>query len=98
VLCLGRLRELRQPREVNAKLNRLVADLSFVRNMLQEIGRNKILRPVEPLCAGTLGENDRPSERIAGAAVTSADMSWSPHWCALGIDDPWSYCDDMASL
>jgi putative transposase len=36
------LRELRQLREENAKLKRLVADLSLGRHMLQEIVRKKL--------------------------------------------------------
>ena len=36
-LGLSELRELRQQREKNAKLKRLVADLSLDRHMLQEI-------------------------------------------------------------
>jgi len=36
-LALSELRELRQLREENAKLNRLVADLSLDRRVLQEI-------------------------------------------------------------
>ena len=40
-LGLSGLRELRQLREENTKLKRLVADLSLDRHMLQEIVRNK---------------------------------------------------------
>ena len=39
---LSELRELRQLREENAKLKRLVADLSLDRHMLQEIIRKKL--------------------------------------------------------
>jgi putative transposase len=39
---LSELRELRQLREENAKLKRLVADLSLDRHMLQEIVRKKL--------------------------------------------------------
>jgi putative transposase len=41
-LGLSELRELRQLREENAKLKRLVADLSLDRNMLQEIVQKKL--------------------------------------------------------
>ena len=41
-LALNELRELRQLREENAKLKRLVADLSLDRHMLQEIVRKKL--------------------------------------------------------
>jgi putative transposase len=39
---LSELRELRQLREENSKLKRLVADLSLDRHMLQEIIRKKL--------------------------------------------------------
>ena len=41
-LGLSELRELRQLREKNAKLKRLVADLSLDRHMLQEIVQKKL--------------------------------------------------------
>ena len=41
-LDLSELRELRQLREENTKLKRLVADLSLDRHMLQEIVRKKL--------------------------------------------------------
>jgi putative transposase len=41
-LALNELRELRQLREENNKLKRLVADLSLDRHMLQESGRKKL--------------------------------------------------------
>jgi putative transposase len=41
-LALNELRELRQLREENSKLKRLVADLSLDRHMLQEIVRKKL--------------------------------------------------------
>ena len=41
-LGLSELRELRQLREENAKLKRLVADLSLDRQMLQEIVRKNL--------------------------------------------------------
>jgi putative transposase len=41
-LGLSELRELRQLREENTKLKRLVADLSLDRHMLQEIMRKKL--------------------------------------------------------
>ncbi len=41
-LGLEELRELRQLREENSKLKRLVADLSLDRHMLQEIVRKKL--------------------------------------------------------
>ena len=41
-LGLNELRELRQLREENAKLKRLVADLSLDRHMLQEIVAKKL--------------------------------------------------------
>ena len=41
-LALNELRELRQLREENCKLKRLVADLSLDRHMLQEIVRKKL--------------------------------------------------------
>ena len=41
-LGLNELRELRQLREENPKLKRLVADLSLDRHMLQEIVRKKL--------------------------------------------------------
>jgi putative transposase len=42
-LALNELRELRQLREENAKLKRLVADLSLDRHLLQEIVQKKLL-------------------------------------------------------
>jgi putative transposase len=39
---LSELRELRQLRDENAKLKKLVADLSLDRHMLQEIVRKKL--------------------------------------------------------
>lgn len=39
---LGELRELRQLRDENGKLKKLVADLSLDRHMLQEIVRKKL--------------------------------------------------------
>ncbi len=41
-LGLSELRELRQLREENGKLKRLVADLALDRHMLQEIVRKKL--------------------------------------------------------
>jgi putative transposase len=41
-LGLSELRELRQLREENSKLKRLVAELSLDRHMLQEIVRKKL--------------------------------------------------------
>jgi putative transposase len=41
-LALSELRELRQLREENTKLKRLVADLSLDRHLLQEIVRKKL--------------------------------------------------------
>jgi putative transposase len=41
-LALNELRELRQLREENGKLKRLVADLSLDRHMLQEVVRKKL--------------------------------------------------------
>ena len=41
-LALNELRELRQLREENAKLKRLVADLSLDRHILQEIVQKKL--------------------------------------------------------
>jgi putative transposase len=41
-LGLSELRELRQLREENAKLKRVVVDLSFDRQMMQEIVRKKL--------------------------------------------------------
>jgi putative transposase len=41
-LALKEPRELRQLREENNKVNRLVADLSLDRHMLQEIVRKKV--------------------------------------------------------
>jgi putative transposase len=41
-LALSELRELRQLREENAKLKRLVAELSLDRHVLQEIVRKKL--------------------------------------------------------
>jgi putative transposase len=41
-LGLSELRELRQLREENTKLKRLVADLSLDRHMLQEIVQKKL--------------------------------------------------------
>jgi putative transposase len=40
--ALSELRELRQLREENTKLKRLVADLSLDRHMLQEIVQKKL--------------------------------------------------------
>jgi transposase-like protein len=57
-LGLSELRGLRQLREENAKLKRLVADLSLDRQMLQEIVRKKICTASGPACVGTLGAND----------------------------------------
>ena len=56
-LGLSERRELRQLREENAKLKRLVADLSLDRHVLQEIVR-KSCTASEPACAGTLSAND----------------------------------------
>ena len=44
-LGLSELRELRQLREENGKLKRLVADLSLDRHILQEIVAKKVVRP-----------------------------------------------------
>jgi putative transposase len=41
-LALNELRELRQLREENTKLKRLVADLSLDRHILQEIVQKKL--------------------------------------------------------
>ena len=41
-LALNELRDLRQLREENGKLKRLVADLSLDRHMLQEIVKKKL--------------------------------------------------------
>ena len=41
-LGIGELRELRQPREDNGRLTRLVADLSLDRQILQEIVSKKL--------------------------------------------------------
>jgi putative transposase len=46
-LGLSELRELRQLREENTKLKRLVADLSLDRHMLQEIVRKKLWQDAE---------------------------------------------------
>jgi len=53
-LGLSERRDLRQLREENTKLNRLVADLSLDRHMLQEIVRKKLygLGPGGPWPAG----------------------------------------------
>ncbi len=56
-LGLSELRELRQLREENAKLKRLVADPSLVRQVLQEIVR-KSCTASGPACASPLGAND----------------------------------------
>ena len=56
-LNLSELRKLRQLREENTKLKRLVADPSLDRHMLQEIVR-KSCRASGPACAGTLGADD----------------------------------------
>lgn len=45
-LGLSELRELRQLREENGKLKRLVADLSLERHILQEIVQKKLYSPV----------------------------------------------------
>ena len=67
-LVLSELRELRQLREENAKLKRLVADLSLDRHRLQEIVRKKLYglgtgvcwhagrkRPIRSVSAGSRG-------------------------------------------
>ena len=45
-LSLTELRELRQLREENSKLKRLVADLTLDRHVLQEISQATQIRPV----------------------------------------------------
>lgn len=44
-LGLNEVRELRQLRDENAKLKRLVADLSLDRHILQEIVQKKVVKP-----------------------------------------------------
>jgi putative transposase len=74
-LSLSELRGLRQLREKNAKLKRLVADLSLDRQMLQEIVR-KSCTASGPACAGTLGANDLPvSERRVSRLLLMARAS-----------------------
>ncbi len=60
-LGLSELRELRQLREENTKLKRLVADLSLDRHMLQEIVR-KSSKASGPAGAGPLDAHARPGQ------------------------------------
>ena len=60
-LGLSERRELRQLREENTKLKRLVADLSLDRHMLQEIVR-KSGKASGPAGRGALGAHDLPGE------------------------------------
>ena len=60
-LGLSELRELRQLREENTKLKRLVADLSLDRHMLQEIVR-KSSKASGPAGVSSLGANDLPGQ------------------------------------
>jgi len=66
-LGLSELRELRQLREENAKLKRLVAGLSLDRHMLQELVRKKTLKP-------------RDQRALARLAQTTYQVS--EHWAS----------------
>jgi len=72
-LRLSELWELRQLREENAKLKRLMTDLSLDRHMLQEIVRNKLSR------LGTGGgwpaERTRPIRSVSVGVEARADGS-----------------------
>src|ERR1700758_1048800 len=57
-LGLSELRELRQLREENGKLKRLVADLSLDRHILQEIVQKKAVKPRQRR-AGTVDAGGR---------------------------------------
>ena len=60
-LGVSELRELRQLREENTKLKRLVADFSLDRHLLQEIVR-KSCKASGPAGPGPLGAHDLPGE------------------------------------
>ena len=60
-LGLSEPRELRQLREENTKLKRLVADFSLDRHLLQEIVR-KSCKASGPAGPGPLGAHDLPGE------------------------------------
>ena len=67
-LGLNELRELRQLRDENAKLKRLVADLSLDRHILQEI----VAKDCKASCAartGGVGPSGPPGEPEAGGAA-----------------------------
>jgi len=66
---LSELRELRL-REENAKLKRLVADLSLDRHMLQEIVRKKAVRPFHRLPANPAAAFIRWAMRAATVACS----------------------------
>jgi putative transposase len=76
-LGLNELRELRQLREENAKLKRLVADLSLDRHVLQEIVRKNC----KASCAsraggvGATGPLDEPAARGAADSDRADDAS-----------------------
>ncbi len=68
-LGLNELRELRQLREENAKLKRLVADLSLDRHILQEIVRKNC----RASCAARAGGVGAASPLDEPAACSAAD-------------------------
>ena len=68
---LSELRELRQLRDENSKLKKLVADLSLDRHMLQEIVR-KSCKASAPARFGPLGASRLPGERAPGGEAGSA--------------------------
>ncbi len=77
---LSELRELRQLREENAKLKRLVADLSLDRHVLQEI----VAKSCEASSAARAGGVDAVCSRNEPAASGGADpgRAWNLALCA----------------
>jgi len=67
---LGELRELRQLRDENGKLKKLVADLSLDRHMLQEIVR-KSSKASSQARVGALDTSRLPGERASGVEAAS---------------------------
>ena len=73
-LGLSELRELRQLREENAKLKRLVTDLSLDRQMLQEIVRKK-LYGLGTAGSRALGANDLSGQYAPGLEAVADGAS-----------------------
>ena len=80
-LGLSELRELRQLREENTKLKRLVADLSLDRHMLQEIVRKKLygLGTGGPWLAG----RKRPTRSVS--AESRGWCRWHARRCGIRV-------------